>query len=92
MDDPLAPFRWHPEPELIGVRDSAVSREALERILGPIRFIRETRLTVAKPGIVTGLAWTPVGGEIMHIEALRYAGKGGIMLTGQLGSVMRESA
>jgi ATP-dependent Lon protease len=41
---------------------------------------------------VTGLAWTPVGGEIMHIEALRYAGKGGILLTGQLGSVMRESA
>jgi ATP-dependent Lon protease len=72
--------------------DPVVTREALERILGPIRFIRETRLTVAKPGIVTGLAWTPVGGEIMHIEALRYAGKGGIMLTGQLGSVMRESA
>jgi len=64
----------------------------LEPILGPVRFIREERLTVAKPGIVTGLAWTPVGGEIMHIEALRYAGKGGILLTGQLGSVMRESA
>lgn len=72
--------------------EAAVTREAVERILGPIRFIRETRLTVAKPGIVTGLAWTPVGGEIMHIEALRYPGKGGIMLTGQLGSVMRESA
>ena len=69
-----------------------VARAALEPILGPVRFIRETRLTVAAPGIVTGLAWTPVGGEVMHIEALRYPGKGGILLTGQLGSVMRESA
>lgn len=69
-----------------------VTPAMLETILGPVRFIREARLTIAKPGIVTGLAWTPVGGEIMHIEALRYAGKGGIMLTGQLGSVMRESA
>ena len=69
----------------IGVRE-------VEIVLGPPKFIREERLTVAKPGIVTGLAWTPVGGEIMHIEALRYSGKGGIMLTGQLGSVMRESA
>ena len=64
----------------------------LAPILGPIRFIRETRLTTAQPGIVTGLAWTPVGGEIMHIEALRFPGKGGILLTGQLGGVMRESA
>jgi ATP-dependent Lon protease len=72
--------------------DPVITRAMVEQILGPFRFIREARLTVAKPGIVTGLAWTPVGGEIMHIEALRYAGKGGIMLTGQLGSVMRESA
>ncbi|MDB6113229.1 MAG: anti-sigma sporulation factor, LonB [Lacunisphaera sp.] len=72
--------------------DPIVTRGAIEPILGPVRFIRETRLTVAKPGIVTGLAWTPVGGEIMHIEALRYPGKGGILLTGQLGNVMRESA
>ncbi len=72
--------------------DPVIGPARLEPILGPVRFIREARLTVAKPGIVTGLAWTPVGGEIMHIEALRYAGKGGILLTGQLGSVMRESA
>ncbi len=72
--------------------EPVITPAMLEAILGPIRFIREARLTVAKPGIVTGLAWTPVGGEIMHIEALRYAGKGGILLTGQLGSVMRESA
>ncbi len=72
--------------------EPAVTRSALEPMLGPVRFIRETRLTVGAPGIVTGLAWTPVGGEIMHIEALRYSGKGGILLTGQLGNVMRESA
>jgi len=74
-----------PHPEIITPAD-------LAPILGPIRFIRETRLTMSQPGIVTGLAWTPVGGEIMHIEALRYPGKGGILLTGQLGGVMRESA
>jgi ATP-dependent Lon protease len=72
--------------------DPLIRRASLEPILGPVRFLREERLTVAKPGVVTGLAWTPVGGEIMHIEALRYPGKGGILLTGQLGSVMRESA
>lgn len=72
--------------------DPVVTRDAVATILGPVRYIRETRLTVANPGVVTGLAWTPVGGEIMHIEALRYKGKGGILLTGQLGSVMRESA
>ncbi|MBS0632613.1 MAG: endopeptidase La [Verrucomicrobia bacterium] len=72
--------------------DPSIAPETVEKILGPVRYIRETRLTVAKPGIVTGLAWTPVGGEIMHIEALRFPGKGGILMTGQLGSVMRESA
>lgn len=71
---------------------SVVTPAELAPILGPVRFIREARLTVGAPGIVTGLAWTPVGGEIMHIEALRYPGKGGILLTGQLGGVMRESA
>ena len=74
------------------VFDAVVGPADLAPILGPVRFIRETRLTIGAPGIVTGLAWTPVGGEIMHIEALRYPGKGGILLTGQLGGVMRESA
>ncbi|HTL67272.1 MAG TPA: endopeptidase La [Lacunisphaera sp.] len=72
--------------------EADVTPSAIESILGPPRFIREARLTVAKPGIVTGLAWTPVGGEIMHIEAVKFPGKGSILLTGQLGSVMRESA
>ncbi|MGA4643113.1 endopeptidase La [Limisphaera sp. 4302-co] len=64
----------------------------VEAILGPPRYIHETRLTTGRPGVVTGLAWTPTGGEILHIEALAYPGKGNILLTGQIGDVMRESA
>jgi ATP-dependent Lon protease len=60
--------------------------------LGPIRFFREARLKTSVPGVVTGLAYTPVGGEVLHIEATRYAGKGQISLTGQIGNVMKESA
>ncbi len=51
----------------------------------------DTRLTSNKPGIVTGLAYTPVGGEVLHIEATRYPGKGNFTLTGQIGNVMKES-
>ncbi|MCS7089963.1 MAG: endopeptidase La [Verrucomicrobiota bacterium] len=61
-------------------------------ILGPPRYVHETRLARARPGVVTGLAWTPTGGEILHIEALAYPGKGNILLTGQIGDIMKESA
>jgi len=64
----------------------------VQEILGPQRYIRETRLKTAKPGVVTGLAFTPYGGEILHIEATRYPGTGNIKLTGHIGDVMRESA
>src|SRR5205809_935518 len=60
--------------------------------LGPARYVHEQRLTTNAPGAVTGLAYTPTGGEILHIEAARYAGKGNITLTGQIGNVMKESA
>src|SRR5947208_2657595 len=60
--------------------------------LGPARYVHEQRLTTNAPGVVTGLAYTPTGGEILHIEAARYAGKGNITLTGQIGNVMKESA
>jgi ATP-dependent Lon protease len=60
--------------------------------LGPARYVHERRLTTNAPGVVTGLAYTPTGGEILHIEAARYAGKGNITLTGQIGNVMKESA
>ncbi|MGZ4983098.1 MAG: endopeptidase La [Chthoniobacterales bacterium] len=59
--------------------------------LGPERYIHEQRLTTSAPGVVTGLAFTPTGGEILHIEATRYPGKGNVTLTGQIGDVMKES-
>ena len=63
----------------------------IAEMLGPARYIHDTKLAVNKPGVVTGLAYTPVGGEVMHIEATRYPGKGNITLTGQIGNVMKES-
>ena len=66
--------------------------DMIRSILGPAKYVRETRLQTGNPGVVTGLAWTSVGGEILHIEALRYPGKGNILLTGQIGNVMKESA
>ncbi len=59
--------------------------------LGPAVFVRESKLQTSAPGVVTGLAYTTVGGEVLHIEAIRYQGKGGLTLTGQLGDVMKES-
>jgi ATP-dependent Lon protease len=68
-----------------------VDEALVTETLGPVRFVREKALTVSEPGIVTGLAYTPAGGEILHIEATRYPGKGGMILTGQIGDVMKES-
>jgi ATP-dependent Lon protease len=66
--------------------------ESLKGYLGAARFINETAETIKECGIATGLAWTPVGGEILFIEATRMPGKGGLLLTGSLGEVMKESA
>jgi ATP-dependent Lon protease len=60
--------------------------------LGPAKFVNEVALRVGMPGVATGLAWTPVGGDILFIEASRTAGSGRLILTGQLGEVMKESA
>ena len=60
--------------------------------LGPIRFTSETKARVTTPGVATGLAWTPTGGELLFIEATAMKGKKGLTLTGQLGDVMKESA
>jgi ATP-dependent Lon protease len=68
-----------------------VTPEVVREMLGPAKYVRETKLTTGKPGVVTGLAYTPAGGEVLHIEATRYAGKGNITLTGQIGNVMKES-
>jgi ATP-dependent Lon protease len=69
-----------------------VTPEVVREHLGPVRFVRESRLKTGAPGVVTGLAYTPAGGEILHIEATRYSGKGQVILTGQIGNVMKESA
>jgi ATP-dependent Lon protease len=75
-----------------GERDRViVTPQLVGEMLGPPRYVRETRLQTSKPGVVTGLAYTPMGGEILHIEATRYPGKGNITLTGQIGNVMKES-
>ncbi len=66
--------------------------ESLKNYLGAARFMHETAETIKEFGIATGLAWTPVGGEILFIEATRMPGKGGLLLTGSLGEVMKESA
>jgi ATP-dependent Lon protease len=65
--------------------------DALAAVLGPPRFEREVAMRVCVPGVATGLAWTPVGGDILFIEASRVAGSGRLILTGQLGEVMKES-
>jgi ATP-dependent Lon protease len=63
----------------------------LVSILGAPRFEGEIALRTSVPGVATGLAWTPVGGDILFIEATRVPGRGALILTGQLGEVMRES-
>jgi ATP-dependent Lon protease len=64
----------------------------VEKILGAPRFENEVAMRSTVPGVATGLAWTPVGGDILFIEATRSPGGGRLVLTGQLGEVMRESA
>lgn len=69
-----------------------LSSNDIASILGPARFENEIAMRTSIPGVATGLAWTPVGGDILFIEASRTPGKGTLILTGQLGDVMRESA
>ncbi|MBX3747838.1 MAG: endopeptidase La [Verrucomicrobiae bacterium] len=74
-------------------REPFVARpEDLASLLGPPRFLGEGRTPMGQPGIAMGLAWTPVGGELLHIEASRMPGAGKLILTGSLGEVMKESA
>lgn len=70
----------------------SVDENDLPGILGPIQFENEVALNIGMPGLATGLAWTPVGGDILFIEALQTKGDGKLTLTGQLGEVMKESA
>ena len=70
----------------------SIDEHDLAATLGPIQFENEVALRVGMPGLATGLAWTPVGGDILFIEAIRTKGDGKLTLTGQLGEVMKESA
>jgi ATP-dependent Lon protease len=72
--------------------DPAIAGDGLTRFLGPPRYLPEERLGRDEVGTVNGLAWTPYGGEVLHVEAQTMAGKGSLILTGQLGDVMKESA
>ena len=69
-----------------------VTRESLHAYLGPQKFFNEIALRTSLPGVATGLAWTPFGGDILFVEATRMPGDGKLILTGQLGDVMKESA
>jgi ATP-dependent Lon protease len=77
---------------LSAAADRFVSEGEIERLLGPDRFTPEALERTELPGVATGLAWTPVGGDVLYIEATQMPGKGQVILTGQLGEVMRESA
>src|SRR5262245_5734730 len=74
------------------IAEQVVSDGDIVGILGAPRFENEVAMRTSVPGVATGLAWTPVGGDILFIEATRVPGNGKLILTGQLGDVMKESA
>jgi ATP-dependent Lon protease len=69
-----------------------INATTVPELIGPPRFTREDKMLESNVGVVQGLAWTQAGGEVLLIEALKMKGKGNLMLTGQLGDVMKESA
>ncbi len=74
------------------IESATVDADDLQEPLGPPRFENEVAMRTSVPGVATGLAWTPVGGDILFIEASQSPGNGKLILTGQLGEVMKESA
>jgi ATP-dependent Lon protease len=73
-------------------RKATITEPRVRDLLGKRKFFSETRRRTSRPGVATGLAWTPVGGEVLFIEATAMPGRGALTITGQLGEVMRESA
>ena len=73
-------------------RRVTVTAPRVRTLLGRPRFTADVRRRTAEPGVATGLAWTPVGGDVLFVEATAMSGKGALTITGQLGDVMRESA
>ena len=75
-----------------GIKSATIKVEDIHEYLGSIKFTSETKSRITTPGVATGLAWTPTGGELLFIEATAMKGRKGLTLTGQLGDVMKESA
>ena len=76
-----------------GITDKvSIAPELLHKFLGPVKFFPEVAERTSDPGVATGLAWTPTGGDIIFVEATKMRGEKGLTLTGQLGDVMKESA
>ncbi len=73
-------------------RKTVVNKKKIPEYLGPVKFFSEIAERTSRPGVATGLSWTPTGGQIMFVEATKMPGKGELILTGQLGEVMKESA
>ncbi len=73
-------------------RSRTITPKLVAEVLGPRKYESELALRTSMPGVATGLAFTPVGGEIIFVEAASYPGKGSLTLTGQIGDVMKESA
>jgi ATP-dependent Lon protease len=69
-----------------------ITGERVAEFLGAPKYLRDERLKDNQVGVATGLAWTQAGGEVLYVEALKMKGKGGLVLTGQMGDVMKESA
>jgi ATP-dependent Lon protease len=74
------------------VKSMTIKVEGIHGYLGPVRLTSQTKTRITTPGVATGLAWTPTGGELLFIEATAMKGNKGLTLTGQLGDVMKESA
>jgi ATP-dependent Lon protease len=79
------------------IAEEAITSEVIKtqqviKYLGPVRFSGETRARTSTPGVITGLAWTQFGGDILFVEATAMKGKDRLIMTGQLGDVMKESA
>ncbi|MEA2458728.1 MAG: ATP-dependent Lon protease [Thermoleophilaceae bacterium] len=73
-------------------RKRIVRQKQVRELLGKRRFVEDVKRRTGDPGVATGLAWTPVGGDVLFVEATAYPGEGKLQITGQLGEVMKESA
>jgi len=77
---------------LHNLKKKVITPKAVEELLGPVRFQRDEDMDQNRIGVTNGLAWTSVGGEVLFIEAIKMKGNGKLVLTGQMGDVMKESA